>query len=103
VSKDPIGADFIRTGEAAVSIDPLSSQGIQVALVSAVQGAAAVHTILTDDYDAAEAIEFFRERQQSAAARGRIAAARLYGENPVENAFWSSRSFIRDAPRPDRL
>ena len=38
LGRDPIGNDFIRVGEASVSIDPLSSQGIQTALLSAIQG-----------------------------------------------------------------
>lgn len=89
---DPIGSDFIRVGEAAVSIDPLSSQGIQTALLSAIQGSAAVHTLLTEGFDPAAAIEFYRERQRSTAARSGSAAARLYGEGPARNSFWSRRS-----------
>jgi hypothetical protein len=92
VSKDPIGHDFIRVGEAAVAIDPLSSQGIQTALLSAIQGAAAVHTILTAGCDPEPALAFYRQRPQTTAERSRAAAARLYREYPVRTPFWMRRS-----------
>jgi flavin-dependent dehydrogenase len=91
-SKDPIGNDFIRVGEACVAIDPLSSQGIQTALLSAVQASAAVHTILTAGCDPVAAREFYRERQQAAAARSRLSAARLYRQHPVQSSFWMHRA-----------
>jgi flavin-dependent dehydrogenase len=90
--KDPIGNDFIRVGEACVAVDPLSSQGIQTALVSAIQASAAVHTILTAGCYPAAARAFYRERQEAAAARSRLSAARLYRQHPVQNAFWMQRS-----------
>jgi flavin-dependent dehydrogenase len=92
LSKDPIGNDFIRVGEACVAIDPLSSQGIQTALLSAVQASAAVHTILTAGCDSVAARVFYRERQQAAAARARLSAARLYREHPAQSAFWIERA-----------
>jgi hypothetical protein len=92
VGKDPIGPDFIQVGEAAVAIDPLSSQGIQTAVLSAVQGAAAVHTILTAGYDSEPALAFYRERAQATAARSRAAAARLYREQPIQTPFWMQRA-----------
>jgi flavin-dependent dehydrogenase len=94
ISDELIGMDFIKVGEAAFSIDPLSSQGIQCALVSAVQGSAAVHTILSRADDASAAIEFYPERQQKAAAHASFNATRLYrtaigsGDHP----FWTRRS-----------
>jgi flavin-dependent dehydrogenase len=39
--------DRIAVGDAAVATEPLSSQGVQRAIVSALQGAAVVHTALT--------------------------------------------------------
>lgn len=102
IGADLIGNDFIRVGEASLSIDPLSSQGIQTALVSAVQGSAAVHTILTAGCDPLPALEFYRERQLAAAASHRLAAARLYQASPVQNSFWMRRSgAAKDAPPED--
>jgi flavin-dependent dehydrogenase len=101
VSRDPIGHDFIRVGEAAVAIDPLSSQGIQTALLSAIQGAAAVHTILTAGCDPAPALAFCRERAQATAARSRAAAARLYREHPAKTPFWTRRSSTTGNAAPE--
>jgi 2-polyprenyl-6-methoxyphenol hydroxylase-like FAD-dependent oxidoreductase len=101
VNRDPIGHDFIKVGEAAVAIDPLSSQGVQTALLSAIQGAAAVHTILTAGSDPEPALAFFRERVQTTAARSRAAAARLYREHPDQTPFWMRRSLAAGSTAPE--
>jgi flavin-dependent dehydrogenase len=109
VNRDPIGHDFIRVGEAAVAIDPLSSQGIQTALLSAIQGAAAVHTILTAGCDPEPALGFYRERTQQTAARSRAAAAGLYAEHYGETPFWMRRSLaagsaaLKDRPHAQAI
>jgi flavin-dependent dehydrogenase len=97
MSPDLIGHDFIRVGEAAVAIDPLSSQGIQDAILSAVQASAAVHTILTAA-DGTPALEFYRERRQAAAANSRRNASRLYQANCDRNSFWMRRSGPAESP-----
>jgi len=99
--KDPIGNDFIRVGEACVAIDPLSSQGIQTALLSAVQASAAVHTILTAGCDPDAARAFYQERQQAAAARSRLTAARLYRQHLVQSSFWMGRARAADGTAVD--
>ena len=93
VSGELIGHDFIRVGEAAVAIDPLASQGIQGAMLSALQGAAAVHTILSG-YDRVPALEFYRGRQLHAAAEARRHAAHFYALRAagVATPFWTRRS-----------
>jgi flavin-dependent dehydrogenase len=93
ISRELIGNDFIRVGEAAVAIDPLASQGVQRAMVSAIQGAAAVHTLMTPEQDGEAAIEFYHERQHRAATIARSYAARLYalGGGDHANSFWTSR------------
>jgi flavin-dependent dehydrogenase len=101
VSRDPIGKDFIRVGEASIAIDPLSSQGIQTALLSAVQGSAAVHTILSAGYDPVPALEFYRERQLTAAARHAVAAARFHQAAPFQSSFWLRRSRAAIGAPPD--
>jgi flavin-dependent dehydrogenase len=101
VCKDPIGTDFVRIGEACVAIDPLSSQGIQTALLSAIQASAAVHTILTAGCDPAAARTFYRERQEAAAARSRLSAARLYRQHPVQSSFWMRRALAADGAAGD--
>jgi flavin-dependent dehydrogenase len=92
IINDLIGDDFIRTGEAAFSIDPLSSQGIHRAIISSIQGAAAVHTIRTGR-DSAAAIAFYRDRQRAAAQQASANAGRLYQESHNQfGAFWKDRS-----------
>ena len=97
---DLIANDFIRTGEAAVAIDPLSSQGIQEALLAAIQASAAVHTMLTPDGDHGAALEFYRERRQTAATRGRLNAARFYQPHADRSSFWMRRSSAAGSVAP---
>jgi flavin-dependent dehydrogenase len=91
LANDLIGEDFIRVGEAAFSMDPLSSQGVQRAVVSAIQGGAAVHTILTKgDYHGA--MKFYRERQENAAKQAMLSAMRLHQDHIYKNKpFWTTR------------
>jgi hypothetical protein len=105
LSKEMIGNDFVRVGDAAVSIDPLSSQGIQAALLSAIQGGAAIHTLLAEGHDSLPAIEFYRKSRQRAAKLAAQNAARFYrtGTNRKGGSFWLSRSSLDDdMPSPVR-
>lgn len=99
IVKDLIGDDFIRTGEAAFSIDPLSSQGVQRAILSAIQGGAAVHTIRSG-HDCVAAMAFYRDRQQGAAQQADLNATRYYKESRYQTGqFWIDRSrTIESAP-----
>ncbi len=100
VADNLVEADFIRAGEAAFSIDPLSSQGIQAAVVSAIQAGAAVHTLLSNPDDPAPALEFYAERQRAAVDRSALTASRLYGLRAGKGAspFWQCRSTTGSAP-----
>jgi flavin-dependent dehydrogenase len=91
LARDLIGDDFIRIGEAAVTIDPLSSQGVQAAILSAIQGSAAVHTILSYGFRHDDAFEFYRERQHDLAVKSSWTAARFYRAHDVEKRFWKIR------------
>ncbi|MEG4407612.1 flavin-dependent monooxygenase QhpG [Microcoleus sp. MON2_D5] len=91
---NPIGLDFIRVGEAALSIDPLSSQGVQVAMMSAFTGSIAVHTILTQPDSTDAAIAFYRDRQRETVVGNQKTAAQFYAEQDIYPAtsFWQSRA-----------
>jgi flavin-dependent dehydrogenase len=91
---DSIEPDFIRVGEAAFSIDPLSSQGVQVAMMSAFTGSIAVHTILTQSDRTDAAIAFYRDRQQETVDRNQKTAAQFYAEQDLypPTSFWQSRA-----------
>ena len=94
VHDHPIGLDYVRTGEAAFAVDPLSSQGVQLAITSALQAAAAVHTILATPAETDAALAFYRERQRDAAERSRRTAASLYAaqDRHPAGAFWQCRA-----------
>ncbi len=103
IASDLIQEDFIRIGEAAFSIDPLSSQGVQRAILSAIQGAAAVHTIRMG-CDPLAALTFFRDRQQFAANQASGNAERLYRRSFCNEGspFWMARSGTTKTVLPQR-
>ena len=45
---DQMGFSCVRVGDASLALDPIASQGCQQALISGFQGAAVVHTCLSD-------------------------------------------------------
>lgn len=99
ISSQLAARDMIRVGEAAFSIDPLSSQGVRAALLSSIQAAVAVHTLLTEPMSAELAVSFYAQRQRATADRQADEAARWYGEKlqQTDTPFWRDRG----APRPD--
>jgi flavin-dependent dehydrogenase len=90
----PVGARSIKVGEAAFSIDPLSSQGVQAAVASGLQAAVVVNTILRSDADADTAAQFYLARQREAVTRHARFAAGFYSEARPRSRtqFWQSRS-----------
>jgi 2-polyprenyl-6-methoxyphenol hydroxylase-like FAD-dependent oxidoreductase len=90
------GSQFLLIGDAASSIDPLSSFGVKKALASAWVGAVAIHTCLTHPDRQPVALEFFSnwERQvYSANLRRSVEFAReAYGRHP--HPFWANRAGI---------
>lgn len=88
----PATSCAIKVGDAAVAFDPLSSQGVQSALRSAVQASAVVHTILAGG-DTEAAIEFYRHAQHESFDHHRRVTAQLYAARHAEpaTAFWQSR------------
>ncbi len=106
----PATPDAIKVGEAAFSIDPLSSQGVQTAIGSALHAAAVIHTIIERPDDTQLALDFYRTRQRESVELHRIAAGRFYAEAAISRRgdFWSSRAIDalpieREAPQPKRL
>jgi len=100
IVKDLIGPDFIRTGEAAFSIDPLSSQGVQRAILCAIQGSAAVHTIRSG-HDSLAAMAFYRDRQQHAAQQASLNATGYYRESRYQTGqFWIGKGATINGTSP---
>jgi flavin-dependent dehydrogenase len=94
VTANPIAENLVRIGESAFCVDPLSSQGVLLAMVTALQAGAVVHTMATHPADAAVAQRFYRERVAEAVSRQRLLAGQFYGEqaNYSPHAFWRQRA-----------
>lgn len=94
VDEDVVAVDFIKVGEAAFGIDPLSSQGVQVALSCALQASIVVHTLRCRPAQQGAALAFYRERVRESLSRNRIWAARFYAEQDCFPAtgFWRQRA-----------
>jgi hypothetical protein len=79
VVDEPAGEDWIVLGDAASTIDPMASAGVQKALGGAIAGAATIHTILAAPERTRAAIDFYTSKVRAAAARHATWAAVLYG------------------------
>jgi flavin-dependent dehydrogenase len=90
---EPVGDDWIRIGDAAMAVDPLSGNGIFQALSSALQAPAVVHTLLRRPQDGELAKRFHRQRvadlfnRYSRIGRDFYAMERQWPEQP----FWAAR------------
>jgi flavin-dependent dehydrogenase len=90
---EAVGDGFLRIGEAAFTLDPLSSTGVQKAMQTAWTAALAVHTLLTRPESAGAARRFYAEshratvERHAAWAAGFYAQAGRFGNRP----FWRSR------------
>lgn len=90
---EPIGPDFVRVGEACVTLDPLSASGVQSALHSALQASIAIHTLLTIPERTAAALEFYAEAQRAAARQHAAWTGAYYASaTNVTGRFWRTRS-----------
>jgi flavin-dependent dehydrogenase len=91
---EPIRDDLIKVGESAFTIDPLSSQGVQTAIGSALHAAAVVHTLRERPANRRLAEDFYRQRHRRSVALHRDAAARLYAAaaETYQTGFWMRRS-----------
>jgi len=99
---DPVATDLIKIGEALFSVDPLSSQGVQAALGTALHAAAVVNTLLRRPEDQALAERFYVERQRESVAFHSSTAGHLYAQVAVqqESAFWKQRAGMEQKPIP---
>ena len=97
LDEDCIDKDFIRIGEACFAIDPLSSQGVQAAITSALQGSIAVHTIQTLPDNAQLAIDYYRCRQAETSNHHEFLAARNYAHQYRfrQEPFWQRRAYCK--------
>lgn len=103
ITSPAVGRDFIRIGEASFTVDPLSSQGVVHAMVSAIQGAIIINTILHRPENADAAMEFCMARQHEVVERDRIISRAYYcaQAEATPTTFWTKRA--RDAVPEPRL
>ncbi len=95
---DPLVEDrYLRAGDAACAVDPLSGQGLFEAVGSASAAAAVINTLLNKPGDADLARRFYEERQRSAFLRHARVGRDFYREEErwPERPFWARR---RDWP-----
>ena len=59
------GSSWLLVGDAASTVDPISSQGIQKAITSALAASVVVQTILSRPDQAGPAIEFYQDREET--------------------------------------
>lgn len=95
--------NLLRIGDAALALDPLSSQGVLASVRSAWQGASGVRTILARPEQTAAAIAFHEAGIRRGAAQNRAVAGKLYAEvnRFAKLPFWSARA-LPAAPPPPR-
>jgi flavin-dependent dehydrogenase len=97
------GPDFARVGDANMTLDPMSSQGVLNAVASGLQAAIVINTLARHSAHAGEAIDFFQARQTEKALRYAAKTAAFYGERAAvcDWPFWRERAIASaDAPAP---
>jgi flavin-dependent dehydrogenase len=94
------GLDFVRVGDAHLTLDPLSSQGVQSAVASGIQAAVVINTLARYPSDANDAIAFYRARQMEKISQFGRKTAALYQERAIvcDRPFWRQRAQFIDAP-----
>jgi hypothetical protein len=90
------GSDWLLVGDAASTLDPLCSQGVQKAIASALASATVVHTLLVHPERRDQVMEFCRERER-AGFLGHLAARTNYYRREQRFAampFWRERAAL---------
>ncbi|WP_267937831.1 NAD(P)/FAD-dependent oxidoreductase [Saccharothrix sp. S26] len=96
---DPVTEDHVKVGEAAFTLDPLTSSGVDSALHSAMAAAVTVHTVLSDG-DRAAALAFYRDSRDRTASRHATWTAAHYDRHQRyrDQPFWRRRAAPPPAP-----
>ncbi|WP_170476652.1 flavin-dependent monooxygenase QhpG [Ruegeria arenilitoris] len=90
----PPAPDLLRVGEASLTVDPLSSQGVQLAMGQAVQAATVVNTLLLRPEDTGIALTFYNNRQLERVRAHAGLAADFYArqQRVCDTDFWAKRA-----------
>jgi flavin-dependent dehydrogenase len=99
----PVSDRFIKVGEAAISIDALSSQGVQTAIGTALHAAVVINTMIDRPGDTPLAIDFYRQRLSDSSKFHARSARMLYREQlaVTETDFWRKRAGEEIDHRPE--
>jgi len=89
----PISQNHIKVGDAAFSMDPLSSQGVQKAIKSAFQGATVVNTLLSETKDSQAAIDYYSKMIETEVVKNTKWTKQFYNrQNRFKGGkFWDAR------------
>lgn len=93
VDISPISQNYIKVGDAAFSMDPLSSQGVQKAIKSAFQGAIVVNTLLSQTKNSNAAIDYYSAMIETEVGKNTKWTKQVYNrQNRFKGGkFWDSR------------
>jgi flavin-dependent dehydrogenase len=96
VDKSAVGRDFIKVGEAAQSLDPLASMGIQKAIQTAIWASVVINTMLRRSATEAGAREFYQKKLSASAAAHAATVAEIYASATkwALAPFWMRRSVL---------
>jgi flavin-dependent dehydrogenase len=102
IDEESVTHHSIKVGDAALSIDPLSSSGVQKAIQTALSGAVVINTLMRKPESSGAAMQFYRSSLADASERHSNWAGEYYGAAAAtRNAeFWrqrASRSFPAEA------
>jgi flavin-dependent dehydrogenase len=90
------GPNWLLVGDAASTLDPLCSQGVQKAIASALTAATAVHTLLVHPRRSEWVTEFCREREFAGFLSHLSARGNYYGREQrfSDKPFWKRRTAL---------
>ena len=91
---DPVTTNYIGIGDAALTLDPISSSGVQRAVQTALSGAVVANTLLRRPSFSQHAITFYRDSIAAAASRHAAWAGNHYATaaRSRSDPFWTSRA-----------
>jgi flavin-dependent dehydrogenase len=93
VELEPAGQRYIKVGEAAFTVDALSSQGVQLAMQSAWQASTVIHASLSGG-DAESLRTEYRSRLTATACSNYRIAAEYYAKLERYGLFWAERGTL---------
>jgi flavin-dependent dehydrogenase len=98
LDKSPVTRCSIKVGDAAITIDPLSSQGVHTALGTALHASVVINTVLDFPERTNIAMGFYRDRVAESAKFHARAACELYREQSefAPTRFWIERAVNTD-------